>query len=106
MSSIQREAQMKRWRGVVLSLVRNGHLKQESRLDDLCLWGLLQDLGYSVSQNDVRTLLQDLGEMSYLKFRQQKDDATGDVRISEIQITAHGLRIVAKVETDPLVQVV
>ncbi|HLJ89558.1 MAG TPA: hypothetical protein VKZ53_22300 [Candidatus Angelobacter sp.] len=106
MSSIQREAQMKRWRGVVLSLVRNGHIKQESRLDDLSLWGLMQDLGYPVSKNDVLTLLQDLCELGYLKFAQHKDDVTGEVSISEIQITALGLRIVARIATDPLVQVV
>jgi hypothetical protein len=104
--SVQRDAQDKRWRGVILGIVRTGHQKQESRLDDLGLWALLQDLSYPVSQNDVRTLVQELGELGYLRFNQITNEATNEVRIDKIEITAHGLRIMTRIEKDPLVLVV
>ncbi len=106
MNSAQRVAQMKRWRGVILGLVRNGHENQESRLDDLGLWALLQDLSYPVSQNDVRTLIQDLKTLGYLKCKQIKNPATNEVRLDEIEITAAGLLVVDRVETHPLVLVI
>jgi len=95
----------KRWRGVILELVYNGHENQESRLDDLTLWGLMRDLSHDVGQNDVLTLLQQLGDMKYLSFKLERNPATNAVRISEIEITRGGILLVEKEEKDPLVRV-
>jgi hypothetical protein len=103
--SMQRVALKKRWRGAVLELVYDGHSKQESRLDDLGLWGLMRDLGHDVGQNDVRTVLQELGAMKYLKFRQDKNDLTNEMRICEIEILRNGIALVEKEERDALVRV-
>lgn len=90
-------AQIKRLRGLILELVYNGHRMQESRLDDLSLWGLVQDLGYSdVSKNDVVTLLQDLRDRKYLAYLQKRDTRTGLVEIKEIEITPTGRDLVEK----------
>lgn len=101
----QAAAFKKRWRGVILELVYDGHTKQESRLDDLTLWGLMRDLSHDVGQNDVITLLQQLCEMKYLRFKLIRNDATNDVRITEIEITRNGIALVEKEETDKLVRV-
>jgi hypothetical protein len=105
MNSSQANAFRKRWRGVILELIYDGHIKQESRLDDLTLWGLMRDLSHDIGQNEVRTLLQQLCEMKYCRFRLGKNDATNEVRISEIEITRGGILLVEKEGTDPLVRV-
>jgi hypothetical protein len=105
MSSTQAAAFRKRWRGVILELIYDGHIKQESRLDDLTLWGLMRDLSHDIGQNEVRTLLQQLGEMKCCRFRLGRNDATNEVRISEIEITRGGILLVEKEERDPLVRV-
>jgi hypothetical protein len=101
----QRLAQRKRWRGMILELVYDGHQKQESRLDHLTLWAMMRDLGQDVGQAEVLTLLQTLGSMQYLTFKQRRDDLTNQVRISEIEVTARGMAVVEKEQRDPLVHV-
>ncbi len=95
-TSSQRVAQRKRWRGVVLEIVYDGHQKQESRLDDLVLWGMMRDLGHDVGQAEVLTLLQFLGSAKYLTFKQKRDDVTNVVRITEIEMTPRGCALVEK----------
>lgn len=99
-------AVQKRRRGLILELVYDGHRKQESRLDHLMLWGLMQDLGQNdVSQNEVVTLLQDLRDRKYLRFKQQKNDWDGRVSISEIEITPEGRDLVEKLKSNDAVRV-
>jgi hypothetical protein len=95
----------KRWRGLILELVYDGHIKQESRMDDLALWGFMRDLGQDVGQNDVRTLLQQLSEMKYLRFVSQKNDVTNETRMYEIEILRGGILLVEKEDKDALVRV-
>jgi hypothetical protein len=104
-TSTQAAAFRKRWRGVILELVYDGHIKQESRLDDLTLWGLMRDLSHDVGQNDVRTLLQQLCEMKYLRFKLERNDVTNEARMSEIEVTRAGIALVEKEEKDSLVRV-
>lgn len=87
-------ARMKRLRGVVLELVYTGHREQRSRLDDVALWGLLQDLQYDVGQDDVLTLLQDLKERKLLTFDELKNRFSGRTQIRLIQITPDGRDLV------------
>jgi hypothetical protein len=98
-------SQRKRWRGVVLEIVYDGHQKQESRLDDLVLWGMMRDLGHDVGQSEVLTLLQYLQAAKYLTFKQDRDKITNVVRISQIEITPEGCALVEKERTDPMVHV-
>jgi hypothetical protein len=81
---------VKRIRGLILELVNEGHQAQSPRLSDVMMWALLQRLNHEVSQNDVITVLQDLGDRGYLKFVQEKNRRTGIVTISQIQITPEG----------------
>lgn len=103
--SMHAVALRKRWRGVILELVYDGHVKQESRMDDLALWGFMRDLSHDVGQNDVRTLLQQLADMNYLKFKSERNNVSNEVRISEIEITRGGIALVEKEEKDTLVRV-
>jgi len=96
-------ARVKRLRGVVLELVYTGHREQRSRLDDVALWGLLQELQYDVSQNDVLTLLQDLRERSLLTFEEKKNRFFGRTEIRLIQITPQGRDLVEGTTTDAAV---
>jgi hypothetical protein len=105
MNSAQENAFRKRWRGVMLELIYDGHIKQESRLDDLTVWGLMRDLSHDIGQNEVRTLLQQLGEMKCVRFKLSRNDATNEVKISELEITRGGILLVEKEDVDPLVRV-
>lgn len=94
-----------RLRGAILELVDEGHREQRARMNDLVLWGVLQKLQYDASQNDVLTLLQDLGERGYLEFSQDKNWRTHEVRISKIQITPRGRDVLEGTIIDPAVHV-
>lgn len=96
---------VKRIRGVILELVNEGHQSQSSRLNDVMVWALLQKMLYDVGQNDVVTILQDLQERGYLKFKEEKDRRTNVVRISLIQITPEGRDLLEGTEPDPAVTV-
>ena len=100
MTVSQKTALMKRWRGVVLELVYDGWRQQESRLDDLTLWGLMRDLSHDVSRNDVITVLQQLETRQYLRFRQKNNEYSGQTHISEIELTSGGSDVVEKITSD------
>ncbi len=95
----------KRLRGEILELVDEGHHEQRSRFTDVILWGVLQRLKYDVSQNDVVTLLQDLKDRGYISFDQVKDQRTGKVRISQIQITPDGRDLLEGTTADAAVNI-
>ena len=96
-------AQMKRLRGAILTLVYTGHRDQRSRLDDVALWGLMQDLQFDVGQDDVITLLQDLEERELLSFKEKKNRLNNRTEISLIQITPKGRDLVEGTITDAAV---
>ena len=105
-ASTQKVAQRKRWRGVILEILYDGFQKQESRLDDLVLWGMLRDLGHDVGQAEVLTLLQYLRAAKYVEFKQSRDDVTNSIRITEIEITPSGCELLERKEKkDPMVHV-
>jgi hypothetical protein len=97
--------QLQRMRGVILELVYEGHSRQEGRLDDLTLFCLLSDLKFDISRNTTLTLLQNLRDRDYLKFKQERNDVTGQVTAREIQITPKGSDLVEKIATDPAVRI-
>ena len=86
--------QIRRRRGLMLKFVRDGHEQQMSRMDDLEMWGMLQDVGVSIGRNEVITMLQDLETFGYLTFRESCDPVSGRKRISEIELTGRGVSLV------------
>jgi hypothetical protein len=84
----------RRRRGIILKLIREGHENQLPRMDDFEMWTMLLQMGQSVGRQQVVTLLQDLAVLDYLEFKSTMNDVTGNVELSQIQLTAAGLRFV------------
>lgn len=95
----------RRLRGVILKLVYENQEEQRPRMDDLMLNSVLDRLGFDVSRNEMRTLLDDLGERGLLKFQREKDVNTGRLSFRLIQVTPSGRDLVEKTETDTAVDV-
>jgi hypothetical protein len=81
----------KRRRGIILKLVRQGHENQFPRLDDFELFAMLQ-----VGRDQVLTLLQDLEVLQYVTFKSASNEITGRRELSQIELTAVGLRFVTQ----------
>jgi hypothetical protein len=88
----RREIQARRRRGIILKLVREGHENQLSRLDDFEIWAILLKMGQTAGRQQVVTLLQDLQVLEYIDFKSSTDQETGRVELSQIVLTATGLR--------------
>jgi hypothetical protein len=105
MSAIAAERQ-RRLRGEILRLVRENHERQDSRIDDVTLAGVLERLRFDVSVNMVRTLLQDMEQRGLLKFSQERDRVTGKVSIRAIEITPRGSDVLDGTIEDRSVEVI
>jgi hypothetical protein len=88
----RRLLQLRRRRGMILKLVRSGHENQLSRMDDFEVWSMLLKLSPGVGRDQVVTMLQDLEVLDYLDFKSRHNEDTGRVELSEIELTALGLR--------------
>jgi len=98
------EAQYKRrLRGMILKLVYENHERQEHRLDDITLTGVLERLQFDVYVNLVRETLQDLGERGLLTFQEVRDRKRGVYSIRKIQISPLGRDLVERTKTDPAI---
>jgi|GEM_PF-4722433 len=86
--------QARRRRGIILKLVRQGHENQFSRMDDFEVWAMLQKLGQSIGRDQALTLLQDLEVLDYIDYKSSINEITGRTELSQIQLTANGLRFV------------
>ncbi|ABF42405.1 hypothetical protein Acid345_3404 [Candidatus Koribacter versatilis Ellin345] len=99
-------ALMRRWRGAILEYVYNGHRHQQSRMDGVALWGMMQDFGHMASLNDVITMLQQLRDREYLTFEETRNKYTNEISITKIQITPEGCDLVeGLVKEDPAVRI-
>ena len=94
MEADRRLIQARRRRGIILKLVREGHENQFSKLDDFELWAILIKMGVTMGREQVVTMLQDLSVLNYIEFIQGSDEFTGRVELSQIKLTAAGLRFV------------
>lgn len=92
MEAERREIQARRRRGIILKLVREGHEHQLSRMDDFEMWTILLKMGQTVGRQQVVTFLQDLEVLDYISFKTVVDEETGRVQLSQISLTANGLR--------------
>jgi hypothetical protein len=88
----RRQIQAMRRRGIILKLVREGHENQLSRMDDFEVWAVLQKMGQTMGRDQVVTLLQDLQVLNYLDFKQSANEFSGRNELSQITLTATGLR--------------
>jgi len=94
MEADRRLIQARRRRGIILKLVREGHENQLSRMDDFEVWAVLQKMGQKLGRDQVLTLLQDLAVLDYLDFKRATNEFTGRVELSQLALTATGLRFV------------
>jgi hypothetical protein len=95
----------RRLRGVILKLIAQNHEKQQMRLDDITLTGVLERLQYDVYVDLVRAMLQDLHERALLEFIEERNRKTGEIFIRKIQITPKGRDLVEGTIGDPAVDV-
>lgn len=92
-------------RGAILKLVYQKNERQETRFRDQTLLAALDDLAFSVYLNLVHELLQSLSDSGLVKYKEDKDRKTGELSISQIQLTPRGRSIVEGAETDSSVNV-
>jgi hypothetical protein len=83
---------LRRRRGVILKLVRSNHLNQGPRMDDFEVWSIMQKMAQGIGRIEVITLLQDLEVLDYLSFKTSRDEDTGRTELTQIELTASGLR--------------
>jgi hypothetical protein len=98
--SEQHVARLKRWRGAMLGYVYSGLHDAESRMDDLTLWGMMQDFGHGIGLNQLRGLLHELRGGGYMSFNAVRNSYTGETEISKIEITPAGCKLVEKIAKD------
>jgi hypothetical protein len=94
---------LRRHRGMILQFVRNNHYSQMPLMDDLAVWALLLDLGCTVGQDYVVTLIQELKSAGYLAFKENFNRVSGKTRLEEIKLTPDGRRLVEGYREDPMV---
>ena len=87
--------QTRRRRGTIMKLVRGGHENQLSRMDDFEVWTMLLKMGQTAGRDQVVTLLQDLEVLNYLTFKTSHNEMTGRIELSQIELTATGLRFMS-----------
>jgi hypothetical protein len=103
---VSTNAQIKRrLRGEILKLVYENHEKQNTRLDDITLAGVLERLGFDVYVNLVQEILEDLGERGCVKHEVGKNPITGKKSIRKIQILPRGRDVIEKTISDAAVDV-
>jgi len=83
----------RRRRGIILKLIREGHENQLPRLDDLELWTMLLKMAQTMGRDQVVTLLQDLRVLDYIDYKPTMNELTGRIELSQIELTAAGLRL-------------
>ena len=96
MSNEQEMIQMKRRRGNMLKLIRQGHETQLDRMDDFEMAKMMQNLGARMSQRQVLTMLQDLQVLGYVNFVQRFCEIRERTVAEEIMLTASGLAIASR----------
>jgi hypothetical protein len=92
LQSERSEQLIRRQRRIILTLIRENHESQNSRYTGSEIWGMMLKIRQTVGKFQVNTMLQDLQALGYIDFRSQHDEDTGTLLITEIVLTAEGLR--------------
>jgi hypothetical protein len=96
MGTEQELMQMRRRRGNMLKLIRQGHERQLDRMDDSDMGRMMLNLGAHMSSRQVMTMLQDLQVLGYITFQQRFSDALERFVAEQIMLTPPGLAIVTR----------
>src|SRR5579872_1794160 len=88
--------QIRRRRAMMLRFVRDGHEGQMSRLDDFEIYALMQDMGITMSRNQVMTMLQDLQTLGLISFQSEWNEAGERYVAKDIMLTAAGTTLVLR----------
>lgn len=83
---------LRRRRGIILKLIRGNHENQGSRMDDFEIWSMMLKIVTGVGRDQVRTMLQDLEVLDYVTFHSHHNENSGELELSQIELTATGLR--------------
>ena len=89
-----------RLRGGILELIFERHHNQQTRFSDVTLWSMLLRVGFSLGQDEVVTVLQDLCDREYVRFEEDKNRRTGRTSLAMIQITPKGRDLIERRRTD------
>lgn len=99
-------AKTKRIRGVILEALQSNHDEQKSRFDSSMLWSfLVRGLGFDISENELKTVLQDLSGRGYIKFVEIKDQRKGLYWIVQIEMLPKGRDLLEGTISDSAVEV-
>lgn len=96
MGTEQELMQVRRRRGNMLKLIRQGHEKQLDRMDDSDMGRMMLDLGAHMSTRQVMTMLQDLQVLGYVTFQQRFSDELERYVAEQIMLTPQGLAVVTR----------
>jgi hypothetical protein len=98
-------AKTKRLRGTILQLLCTNHDAQASRFDATALWSaLVRGLNFDASRNEVKTVIQDLCGRGYCTCKERKNLETGEVFLSQIELTPKGRDLLEGTIEDPAVE--
>lgn len=96
-TTVNRElVRIRRRRAMMMRFIRDGHEEQKSRMDDFEVYALLQDMGVTMSRNQVMTMLQDLETLKLVAFRTEWSEADERYLAKEIELTAMGTALVLR----------
>lgn len=95
--------QNKRLRGAILEILNTRHANQQSRLDHIALWHVMNDLRFELSEDELLFLLQDLYDRDLVKYDETKDRKTGRVDIFRLQLTPAGRDLCEGTTTNPAI---
>jgi len=87
---------IRRRRAMMLQFIRDGHEGQMSRLDDFEIYALMQDMGTTMSRNQVMTMLQDLQTLGLVTFHSEWNEPNERYVAKEIMLTAAGTALVLR----------
>lgn len=95
LNSEQELLRLRRRRGIILKLIRSNRQNQGSRMDDFEIWSMMLKMVTGVGRDQVRTMLQDLEVLDYITFQSAHNSNSGELELSQIELTATGLRFMS-----------
>lgn len=87
---------VRRRRAMMLRFIRDGHESQMSRMDDFDVYALMQDMGITMSRNQVMTMLQDLQTLGLVSFETVWNEVNERYVAQNLVLTAIGLGVVMR----------
>ncbi len=92
-------------RGLILRLIYLNHNAQRKRLTSTVIRGTLEREGWGFDPEDVITMLQDLKERGYIRFKSVRVPVFPNVHLFEIELLPPGRDLCDGIGEDAAVQV-